>query len=834
MQTLTILVMETRFAMRRILRSPGSAAVVIVTLILGIGVIAALSRLTNDLLIRPRTVREPERVVALWTRSPTGGDFGFAGFSYPDYADLRDAATSFASVVGQTPAGTAYLTTTHEGPSDRQSFERVKFGLVTAGYFAALNTAPMRGRGFLPAEETGGRHVAVISDDLWRSRLQTDQAVIGKELRVNGTVFEIVGVAPRGFHGHLIGFRVDIWLPVGDYLAVFAPESPDLLAERGAPWLYPVARLAPGTTVEAAQAEMSSISAGVLAGNATLETGTTIAVVNQIRGHPAMVGRWSDLVDAATPLAAVLLILTCANVANAFLARSIGRDQEVSLRRALGETRRRIVAGVLLEAALLAGLAGFLAALLSAWPAKALASRALAPHFAESVDLSLDAKVVGFVMVISLLASAVFAIGPAVSLSRSDPAQTVAGSATPKPGRRRLRTGFVVVQMAISTLLVIGAILLIRSVWELESRDSGFDATTTIVAELEGQPIRDDAERYARFEAILDEATSWPHVAAAALAVAPPGGTAFQLPVFDVDRESPEASPTIHAMINLVGAGFFDTTRMELLLGRGFTSREASDATPVALISRTLADRLWPDQNAIGRRLEVSSASFVSSVEGSRVTEIIGVVEDTPVAYYWKYQGSHVYLPFLWYPSATSYQPAALLLRTHGPARSAISDIARAIRVAAPDLPAAPVRTLEAVVSSWVRDERMAAVFMGTLAGLALALAITGVYGAMSTATAERHREFGIRLALGSRDMDLTRLVLGSAAMPGLAGILLGMGCAAMAARVVASRLYQVAPLDPISFTAGAVLVFGACLLASYVPLRSVLKMDVFQSLRNL
>ena len=828
---------EFRFALRRIAKSPGNAAAIVVTLALGVGVVVSLLRLTNEVLLRPRPVSEPNRVISLWTRSP--GDSpgsGFGTFSYPDYVGVRDRTRSFGAIAAQSATGAAYLTELTDDAQRMGASGRLSFTFVTSGYFTTLGVAPTLGREFARAEELGTRPVAVISDSLWRRHLHMDPEILGRVVNINGSSFEVVGVAPPGFDGPLVGLPVDVWVPVGAYRHILPADGalmpPDLLTARGSPWLYPIARLASGVTLNVAQQELSSLSLDVLEDHPTLRNGSELIAISQIRAHPLMVNRWLEWAQYAAVLALVVLFLTCVNIANVFLSVVIRRDKEVAIRRALGEQRRRVVLGVLIEAGLLAGLAGLLAIGLSSQPARVLATFLPGQSgFAAALDLSLDARVVALGIAISLMGGMLFAFGPALWISRSDSMRAYHESGTQGPRRRRLRTSLLVVQIAISMLLTVSASLLVRSFWQLRFKDAGFDTRTVVVVELEAQLVRDHGARGDLLNGLLSDTGAMPEVDSSSLGMAPPGGIAFQLPVSRVgDRLSSEPT-SLHALANLIGPGFFDTAGMEMVLGRDFTSLEVRTSSPLAIISETMATRLWPSENPIGQHLQVSPPYFVTENQEPRIAEVIGVVKDTPVASRWEIPGSRVYLPISWFPTATAHWPTILLTRTKGAGEDIREAIRQAIRVSAPEIPINSVQTASEVVSSWLHNERAAAVLTAVIASLALALAIVGTYGVVSFGLAQRRREFGIRLAVGSLNSDLTKLILASVGKTALAGILIGIGPAAIAARWIASRFHGVDSLDPISYGAGALVLLISCFFAACVPMRRILRSDLSQTL---
>jgi predicted permease len=797
---------DVRYGVRSLRRRPGFAAVVVLTLAVGIGGTTAIFGAVHGVLLAPFPYHEPDRIITVWTNDRIEGD-DRQHVSPPNFLDWRERQRSFSTFAAANPYSMDYL-----GPDGP---EHLGTWLVSEGFFETFGIRPLIGRAFTPEEFTAGRNrVVVIGEDVWRSRFNADPQVIGRQLTLDSVPRTIVGVMPRSFR---FAPERQVWQP-------YVFDDDDRRTRRST-YLTVVGRLRPGTTLGSARSELATISAQLAREYPRTNTGVSATLVplpEQTVGH---VRKALLVLMGAVGL---VLLIACGNVAGLLLARAVQREREVAVRVALGAGRGRIVRQLGAESLVLA-VAGGVAGLVVAFGGMA-AIRALGPDTLPRLDeIAIGPSVLAFALATTLGAAIVFGIAPAVHATPTDVRERLAAgsarSGASRP-RRRLQSAFVVVQFALALVLLVGAGLLVRSFVSLLRVERGFDPQGVLAATVQSWAYYPTPDRRAAF---VKEATE----RLAALPGVQGAGVTSALPFapqigqdeagFEIEGRpaaSPEESKTVR--IAAVTSGYFAALRIPLRAGRMFGSTDARGAALVAIVSEALVRRQFPNQNPLGQRIKVTFGGPVVP------RTIVGVVADV------RHGGLHeapqptVYLPH----SQAATGANAFVVRTAGDPLAALGQLRAEFRAINPSMPVASTATLESLLDDSLRERRFHLALLGAFAGVALLLAALGVYGVMSHATSERTHEIGVRMALGARGTDVLRMVMRQGTTLAVAGALGGLLGAAAATRLLRGMLYGVTPLDPFAYLGAGVLLLMAAALACYLPARRAARLDPVRALR--
>jgi predicted permease len=800
-------VRDVRYGARSLRRRPGFAAVVVLTLAIGIGGTTAIFGAVHGVLLAPLPYVEPERIMTVWTSDRIEGE-DRQDLAPANFLDLRTRQRSFATFAAAQPYSMDYV-----GPDGP---EHLGTWLVSEGFFETFGVRPFLGRTFLSEEYAAGRNnVAVIGEDIWRSRFNSDRSIIGRQLVLDSIPRTIVGVMPRSFR---FPPEREVWQP-----QVFDEEDRRL---RRSTFLTVVGRLAPGATARRAQADVDAIAAQLTREYPRTNTGVGITLVplpEQTVGHV----RSALLVLMGAVM--LVLLIACGNVAGLLLARAVQREREVAVRVALGAGRGRILRQLGAESLVLA-LAGGAAGLVVAFGGLA-AIRALGPETLPRLDeIAIGPSVLAFALATTLGAAVVFGIAPAVHATPSDVREKLAaGSARSGSGRprRRLQNGFVVVQFALALVLLVGAGLLVRSFVSLLRVERGFDPQNLLTVTVQAWSYYRTPDRRAGFvREAAERLASLPGVQAAGMTSALPLAPAIGQTEagFEVDGRppaSPEQAETVRAAA--VTSGYFAALRIPLRNGRLFAATDLGNAAQVAVVTEALARRHWPNESALGRRIKLGGG-------GRWVTRtIVGVVGDV------RHGGLHeaprptVYVPHAQSPTGAN----AFVIRTSGDPVAALAQVRAEFRSINAGMPLAATTTMESLLEESLRERRFHLALLGAFATVALLLAALGVYGVMSHATTERTHEIGVRMALGARGADVLGMVMRQGAVLAIAGALGGLIGAAGVTRLLRGMLYGVTPLDPVAYLGAGLLLLGAAALACYVPARRAARLDPVRALRT-
>lgn len=813
------LIEDVRFSIRMLWKSPAFTLVAVISLALGIGLNTAIFSLVNVILVRPLPIVK-EQSTLMWLRAP---------ISYPDYIDYREQSQSFEGMAAIT--GTSEFSLSSGGDPELITGE-----FVTENYFDLLGVGAIKGRTFDRAEGQTPTPVVVLSEHLWRTRFNSDSSLIGNQISINGLGFTVVGVAPEKFIGTEVGLNRELWVPLAMQPVLNPPEAARLadpganrFKERNSHWLAVFGRLKPAVSREQAGSELSNVARHVAEANTGKVNPETLRSVQLLAMRGGMDPRDQE---EALPLAGIVmavvglvLLIACANIASLLVARAAMRRRETAIRQALGASRPRLVRQWLTESILLGLAGGFFGLLLALWSNQLLISYLQTTPLA-SLDLGLDYRVLAFTLAVSVFTAVVFGLAPALQASRLDLVVALkSDDAAQRTGSRRsrLRAVFVTAQVTLSVVLLVGAGLFIRSLQSANTIDPGFRVDRALLVPINLGLLRyKETEGVNFYSELLRRVEAQPGVERASLVRFSQLGFSYaQFTVFAEGKGVSEADEGVSVGFNVVGPNFFKTMETPLIRGREFTEADRKGAPGIVVLNETLAAMLWPGENTLGKRV---------SLEGPKgpFLEVVGIARDS------KYRSlGEPPRPYVYHPMFQSYDPKmTLVVRTKGEPQSVAGAVREQIRALDSNLPVAKVQTLRDQLDLSLFPSRVAAWTLGGFGFLALLLAAIGLYGVVSYSVAQRSREIGVRMALGAREKDVLRLVLGEGLFVIGVGLALGLVLAFAATRLIAGFLYGVGATDALTF-AGVPLLLGlVAMVASYIPARRATKVDPLVALR--
>jgi predicted permease len=794
---------DLKYAVRGIAKRPAFAALVVATLALGIGANTAMFSIVHAVLLKPLPYERPDELVYMYGAFKLGNQ---ASVSPPDYLDYRDRNSVFSSLAARTIYGTVVLTGSGEP-------ERVRASIATANFFSTLGIEPYRGRVFSPEEESGFNDVAIISYGLWQRRYAGDARIIGRSIPIDGRPRTVIGIMPPTLDRTM---DIQVWQPI--------PFNTSETNVRRFHFLRLVGRLKPGVTIAQAQRHMDDIARTLAAQYPENESWH----LNLVSYRDVVIGGAGPVLFVLLGAVGLVLLIACGNVANLLLARASARSGEMAVRTALGAGRGRLVRQLLTESMLLgvaAGLAGLLLGHYLLVGVRAVGAGML-PRLAE---VEIDGVVLAFTFAISLITSLVFGAVPALHAARADLAAVMKSLGRTSASRAGVsaRDALVVAQVALSFVLLIGAGLLVRSLWQLQQVETGFDPSRLLTAQLSLPDSRytDRAAIQAFWDRFLDQVRAIPGVESAGATTLLPlrgGGDTY----FYIEGQPPASdAQKMNATVSVVTDDYFRAMRIPLVSGRVFAASDRGAGSGVTVISDALAKRLFPVASAIGRRLVVDFGKPFTA-------EIIGVVADVRI------YGQANDAPDIMY--FTSRQPNAgfgatvmnLAARVRGDPESIAPQVRAALRSMDADVPLSAVQTMASILSDSVSGPRLRTQLLVGFASVALVLAVVGLYGMLAYSVTRRSREMGIRMALGARPAAVFRLVVRQGMVLVIVGVVLGVGGALAATRLLRSQLFAVAPTDPAVFAFVAVALVAAGLAACVVPARRATKADPMAALR--
>jgi putative ABC transport system permease protein len=795
---------DARLALRSLGRSPAFSTVAVLCLALGIGANAALFSVLNAVLLRPLPYPEPDRLVRIFEKM---GDKGQGSVSVPNFRDWQEQSTGFEQLAAY-QSGSLNLQGSDEP-------ERILAVSATPNLFALLHARPLLGRTFAAATDVPGRNqIAVIGEDLWRTRFGGDPSLVGRVVRLDGRPHTVIGIMPRAFDFPPGGNATDVW--------VLLHPGEDMINARGAHFLNVVGRLKDGVSLEQATAQLVAVAARLEKEYPNEQTGRSV-LVQPLR--ESLVGRVRPALLILFGAVALVLLIACANMANLLLARAAVRRREVAVRLALGATRARLVRQFLVESLVLALAGAALGLLLARWSLAALAPLAASalPIFRE---LPLDGRVFTFLLGIALLSGLAFGIVPALQASRGDVRESLTeggGKATGSRRQQLFRSGLVVFEIAVSLVLLVGAGLLLRGFLVLSGTAPGLIADHVLTAHLPVPEAQLEGSAQRVFRPLLQEIRNIPGVRSAAVVSMLPIQNAWTNGGFWIDgRPEPPPGQWPMAELRMASPGFFQTLGIPLLRGRDFAETEGEKGADVVIVNDTLARRHFPGEEAIGRRLSFSGKLFT----------IAGVVGDVRQAGLDLDPLAEMYFPYALPDFVGLFGDPVLVLRTAVPPGSVTEEVRAAVRKVDPALPLYEVLTMEEVISESLAGRRLNLWLLGLFAGMALVLAATGLYGVISYLVAQRTREIGVRMALGAQTWDVIALVMRQAAGLTGTGIAVGLAGALAFTSLLESLLYGVSARDPLTYAALAALLAVVALLATWLPAWRASRVDPILAIR--
>ena len=803
---------DFRYGLRVLRKSPGFTVVALLTLAIGIGAITAIFSIVDAVLLRPLAMQKPERVMLvqeLWQ------GHGGGGVSVGNYSDLHEISRSFSSLSAS--ASAAFNLATQDTP------ERIDGEMVTADYFPTFGVPPLVGRYFSREEDAPGHNaVAVINEDLWRTRFHSDSTILGRNIHVNGAATTIVGVMPHSFNPLLSNSQ--IWVP-----AAFTEAQQK---EHDNHYLILFARLKDGVSLQQARAEMQVLAA---------RQARLYPIDDKDRGFSltpltdALLG--DQRVTLFTVLAAVgfVLLIACANIANLQLTRARARQKEMAVRAALGASPSRIVRQLLAENLVLALLSAILGILVAAAGVRWLVASAPA-GVPRIEDAHLDFRALLFAAGIALLSSVVFGLTPALRSAAVRLTQALnISSAIGKSTRDRVRNALVVSEVALALMLLAGAGLLVRSALALSKVQPGFDTANLMTGRigLSEATYRDPVVARQTFESILRNVEQLPGVQAASVVSRAPMMTGGNSNGLLAEGQGFDPSNLVDARLRVVTPGYLDTVRVPLKMGREFTAADTRQTTLVTLVNETLARTMWPGQNPIGKRFACCESGPKGRLDPVW-HEVVGVVGDTHAWGLDQQVQPEFYLPIAQMPPAAwdwVGRTMDVVVRTAG-APVSLGELRSAVAKAAPGVPIYNVSTMQQRISTQLEQSHFDTYLLTIFAVTALLLAAVGIYGVLAYTVAQRTRDIGIRMALGATQATIARDVLSQGLLLTGIGLAIGLAGAFICARLIQSILYGVRPTDVPTFFIVSGLLACVALLASYLPARKATRIDPLVALR--
>lgn len=809
---------DIRYAFRGLLKRPGFAAVGIVSLALGIGANTAIFSLVNTVLLRSLPVAQPEEVVAVSVRAK---DDSISAFSYPNYKDFRDRNQVLSGLV-------AYrfvpLSLSREGNNARVwGYE------VSGNYFDVLGVRPIKGRTFQPEEDqTRSAHpVIVISYDCWQRRFGADPNVVGTDVVLNNHQFKVIGIAPAGFKGTEFVYTPEMWIPAA--MIEWVEPGSTWLDDRGSGNFFLAGRLKSGTGPSQAEASLNLLAQQLAKEYPDTNEGQTIRVGPAGFILPDLRGAVISFTWILMVAVALVLLVTCANLAGLLVARATDRRKEIGIRLAMGANRSRLIRQLLTESIMLSVIGGVLGLLLALWMIKLLLAFKPPIDFPLSMDIAVDWRVLVFSLLVSLVTGAIFGLAPAWQATRPALVTTLKESATHGGGsrRNRLRSVLVVLQIALSLVILIGGGLVFRTLQQLQTMNPGFDSRNALLMSFDvGLQGYDRAHGEQFYRQLVERVESLPGVKSSVITSYVPLSLNYNSSTIYIEGQPAERGANVPtAMVGAVGPKYFQTLATPLVEGREFTANDTDKSEKVVIVNKTFVRRLLQfvksPGEAVGRRMSFNSAQ-------GPFLQIVGVADDGKY-----FNIAEDPRSFIWTPLFQSYSnSASLIVRTDSNPESMIVPIRNEVRGLDPNLPVFEVKTLNDHLLLAFFPSRVAASVLGAFGLVALLLAAMGIYGVTSYAVAQRTHEIGIRMALGAQLADVLKLILNHGVKLILMGVGLGLAGAYLVTRAITSLLYGVSATDPVTFILVSLGLTAVAFIACYIPARRATKVDPLVALR--
>ena len=803
---------DWRHSIRSLSKTPGFTFVIVLTLALAIGANTAIFSVVNAALLKPLPYAEPDRLVHLWESTPQK-NYPKREASYPDFQDWQqcEAFDGMAAYRG----GGGFMLTTPEG------FERVDGGLVSGNFFSVLGVKPLLGRSLTEADDKqGAERVVLLSFGFWQRRYAGDPSVVGKQIVLSGNACQIIGVLPPEFQFAPRG-SADIW-------ASWQPSG-GMVTRRFMHWVNVIARLKPGVSLEQAKAAMQPITSRIAQEHAESHTGTGIQVVPL---HQEFVGNIKPLLVLLLVAVGFVLLIACSNVANLLLVRASGRQKEVAIRSALGASAGRLVRQMLTESLALATLGGVVGLALAYWGVDALIS-SIPDNLLNSMpylrSVKIDGQTLVFTGALSLTVSFLFGLAPALQATNADLQSVLkeGGKTSGAAARQGLRNGLVVIEVALALVLLVGAGLMVRSLWGVINVDPGFNPRNLLTFTFTLPPASYDSNEkliVAR-QQMLERLAAIPGIEGAATVSTLPliGGNTTRF--YPANQPKPAPGDDIEANLRDVSANYFQVMGVRLISGRYFTEQDTANSQTVVIINQSLAKRVFPNQDAVGQ-------SIVFTGGDPSPLPIAGVVADEKITGLDARNTAVVYTPYQ-QDSSVSFA-SSVVVRTTGDPMNLSNVVRRELQTFEPGIYIFFVRTMEQIAATspatFVR--RYPAMLIGLFAGVALLLAAVGIYGVISYSVSQQTHEIGVRIALGASPGNVLGLVMKRGMGLTLVGVVIGLVASFILTRLMTDMLFGISATDPFTFAGISLLLTLVALLACYVPAKRAMNVDPMVALR--
>jgi putative ABC transport system permease protein len=813
------LIQDVRYALRAMRKSPGFAAVAILTLALGIGANTAIFTVVNAVFFHPIPVEKPETLVDVFTTADLVAGVNFFPVSFPNGQDIQQRVQSFAGAALST--GTSVSMTVNGAP------DTFFAQLVSGNYFDVLGVKPVLGRTFRPEEdaEPGAGPVIVLSYGLWQRRFGADKKVIGQSVLLNGQGFTIIGVAPSGFQGTTALGGPDMWIPMSMHEPIVTGLTKVFFNERRFLGFNFVARMKPGARVEQARAELKTIALDLERDFPLANKGRGFSVFPLLESvlNPNQRGQLQFVGAIMMGVVGIVLLIACFNVANLLLARASGRKREMSIRAAVGASRGRIMAQLLTEALVLATAGGLLGLGLAAL-GRNLLWKFRPPQFpVDGLDLSLDTHVLLFTFLVAIGTGLIFGLAPALQASRPDLVSELKERSGGEPGAGsvfKLRDLLVVVQVAVCMVALIGAGLFLLSLRNAQDINPGFDTHHLAMLSFDPGSLGYDAEHAKQFQQrVLEVVQNVPGVQQATMAnIVPLFNGGFGRTTFIEGVDPKQAQNGKFAQIGVVAQDFLPSMGIPLVKGRGFDSSDRENSPLVAIINETAAKTFWPGEDPIGKRF----IYFHDTV----YRQVVGVARDSKYNALGEFPQPYMYLPLVQNPSTG----VTVFFRTKGEPGAVLNTVRTQVQALDRNLPLTNVWPIGEVIDQALWAARFGASLLGVFAAIAMVLCAVGIYGVVGYSVRQRVREFGIRMALGAQQKDVLMMVVRQSSLPMVMGLVLGaagaMALALWAAALLKGLLYGVSVTSPVAYGVTALLLACVGLAACLVPARRAAKVD--------
>ena len=814
------LLRDIQYAVRVLLKNPGFSAVAIITLALGIGANTAIFSVVNAVVLRPLPYAEPDRLVMLWETMGANDSRSAAPGNFVDWRAQNNTLQELAATFY------ANFNLTSDGEPDR-----IDGATITSNLMSMLGAPTQLGRTFQPDDDGHqDRSLVLISDGLWKRRFGADRNVVGRKIMIDETPYTVVGVMAGGFQ---YPEKAEMWVLGRNRNAVpmsFLSQFPknDWNLERDAHFITVIGRLKPNATLSQAQSDIAGITRRLEQEFPETNAGLGSNVVPL---HTQVVGDVRSVLFILLGAVGLVLLIACTNVASLMLARATQRGREIAIRAAVGASRHRLIRQFLTESLLLSVLGGLAGLIVSVWAVDLFIK--LSPgDIPRLQEASVDLRLLGFTLFVSLATGVAFGLLPAFQATRINLNTSLKEGGTKTTGGRQGRNArniLVVTEIALAQVLLVGAALLTVSYLRVSTIDPGFASEKVLTAKIAPSAKRypDPRSRETFYATVLERLQSLPGIESVGMVMSLPLSGSSMNRGFQVDgRPAPKADENVTMDYQIVSPAYFSTLQIPIKRGRAFSETDTATTERVIVLNETMARRYWPNDDPIGKRMAIGESEKDTSWR-----TIVGIVGDVRHA---SLSEAPVPTAFISYrQDLESWSRMGFVIRSRIEAANLTSTVRRELAAVDPGQPVYAVQPLDNLLQSSVAQRRFIMLLLLALSGIALTLAVIGIYGVLSFSVTERTREIGIRMALGARAGDVLRMVLNQGMRVTLAGIVIGLGCAFALTRLLASLLFEVSPTDVRTFSVVAALLAAVALFACYIPARRATKVDPLVALRN-